>query len=53
MDKETWKIGRDCDKLEKLIKYYMDVKYHKKCLSEKEKLSQVTIKQSSFTFYEW
>ena len=42
------KIGTDCDKMEKLIKYHMHVQYHTKCLFEKEKLSQVTVKQSSF-----
>ena len=36
IDKETWKIGKDCDKMEKLIKYHMHVKYHKKSLFEKE-----------------
>ena len=36
--KETWKIGTDCDKMEKLIKYNMPVQYHKKCLlGEKNK----------------
>ena len=25
IDKETWKIGSDCYKIEKLIKYYMHV----------------------------
>ena len=30
IDKETLKIGTDCDKIEKLIKYNMPVQYHKK-----------------------
>ena len=43
IDKETWKIGTDCDKMEKLIKYNMPVQYHKKCLlwEKKQKLSKV------------
>ena len=44
IDTETWKIGTDCDKIEKLIKYQMHVQYHKTCLSENERLSQVTEK---------
>ena len=52
IDTETWKIGTDCDKIEKLIKYYMHVQYHKKCLSEKERLSQVTANNPVF-LYEW
>ena len=35
--KETWKIGKDHDKMKKLIKYLMQVQYHKKHLFEKEK----------------
>ena len=38
IDKETWKIGTDRDKLEKLIKYHMHIQYHKKNLFEKEKI---------------
>ena len=34
IDKKTWKIGTDRDKMEKLIKYRMHV-YHKKRLFEK------------------
>ena len=30
------KIGTDHDKMENLIKYNIHVKYHKKCLFEKE-----------------
>ena len=30
IEKETWKIGTDRDKLEKLIKYCMYIQYHKK-----------------------
>ena len=48
VDKETWKIGTDCDKMEKLIKYHMHVKYHKKGLLKKKKLFQATVKQSTF-----
>ena len=25
IDKETWKIGKECHKMEKLIKYHMHV----------------------------
>ena len=35
IDKETWKIGKNHDKMEKLIKYNMPVQYHKKHLLEK------------------
>ena len=31
----------------------MHVQYHKKHLFEKEKLSQVTVKQYTVFFYEW
>ena len=41
IDKETWNIGTDCDKMEELIKYNMLVQYHKS-LFLKKKLSQVT-----------
>ena len=37
IDKETWKIGTDHDKMEKLIKYHLHVQYHKNHLLEKEK----------------
>ena len=30
IDKETWKIGTDRDKMEKLIKYNKPGQYHKK-----------------------
>ena len=36
IDKETWKIGTDSDKMEKLIKYNMPFQYHKKCLLGKK-----------------
>ena len=41
--------------MEKLIKYHLHVQYHKKRLFEKEKLSQVNVKQSTIylkDFYE-
>ena len=41
IDKETWKIGTDCDKIEELIKYNIHVQYHKNVFFLK-KLSQVT-----------
>ena len=45
INKETWKIGTDRDKMEKLIIYHMHVQFHRKHLVEKEKkLSQVTVK---------
>ena len=53
IDRQTWKIGTDCDKMEKCIKYHMHVHYYKKRLFEKAKLSQVTVKQSTAFFYEW
>ena len=30
IDKETWNIGIDCNKMERLIKYTMSVQYRKK-----------------------
>ena len=53
IDKETWKIETDSDKMDKLLKHYMHVQNYKKRLFEKEKLSQVTVKQSTVFFYEW
>ena len=50
IDKETWKIRADLDKMEKSINYHMYVQYHKKNLLKKKKLSQVTIKQSTVFF---
>ena len=42
IDKETWKIGTDCNKMEKLIKYNMPVQYHKKhLLEEKKTINQI------------
>ena len=41
IDKETWKIGTDCEKMEKLINNHMHVQYHKKCLFEKKKKNDV------------
>ena len=42
IDKETWKVGTDCDKMEKLIKYNMHVQYHRRFILKKKELSQVT-----------
>ena len=39
MDKETWKIRTDPDKMAKSIKYHMHVQNHKRCLLEKTCLS--------------
>ena len=50
-DKETWRIGADCDKIEKLIKCNMHIQYHKSIFMKK-RLSQVT-KQLTVFFYEW
>ena len=46
-DKETWKIGTDRDKIEKLIKYNMSVQYHKSIVLKKKTYSS-NIKQCSF-----
>ena len=35
------KIGTDCDKMEKLIKYKMHEQYHKGIFLKEKKLSQV------------
>ena len=32
IDKEAWNVERDCDKMEKIIKYKMSAQYHKKRL---------------------
>ena len=40
IDKEAWKMGTDCGKMEKLIKYNICVQYHKSIFLKK--LSQVT-----------
>ena len=45
IDKETWKIGADHDKIEKIIKYNMYVQYHKTLWSN--------LKQFTDFFYEW
>ena len=37
IDKETWKIRAECDKMEKLIKNHIHIKYHKKDYFEEEK----------------
>ena len=46
IDKQTWKIGKDHNKMEKLIKYHMHVQYHKKHLFKKETKVQITRKAS-------
>ena len=48
--KETWKVGTDCDKMEKFLKYHMHVPYLKSVIFKKKKLSKVTIKKST-VFY--
>ena len=35
VSEETWKVGTDCDKMDKLIKYHIHLQYHKKCVFEK------------------
>ena len=50
IDKETWKVGTDCDKMEKFLKYHMHVPYLKSVFFKKKKLSKVTIKKST-VFY--
>ena len=47
LDKETWKIETDRDKMENLIKCHIHKQYHKKASFWKRKLSQVTVKQST------
>ena len=32
IDKETWNVETDRDKMDKVIEYKMYVQYHKKCL---------------------
>ena len=46
INKKTWKIGSDRDKMEILIKYHVHVKYQKKILFEKEN-TFFTVKQST------
>ena len=53
IDKETGKIGTDCDKMEKLIKYDMHVQYHKN-ISLKKKKNTFSCSVKQFTFLnEW
>ena len=47
IDKETWKIGTERDKMKKWIKYHMHVQYHKKHLFKKETKVQITRKAST------
>ena len=49
IDKETYKIGTDCDKMEKLIKYNTHVQYHKSVFLKKKKAFSGKVKQ--FTFF--
>ena len=51
IDKETWNAETDREKMEKLIKYEMYVRYHQNRLLKKTFLSNV--KQSIVFFYEW
>ena len=51
IDKETWNVERDCDKMEKMIKNKMSVQYHKKRLLLKKTFSS-NIKQSTIFFYD-
>ena len=44
IDKETWKIGTGCDKVEELIKYNMHVQYYKS-VSLKKKTFSSKVKQ--------
>ena len=53
IDKETWKIGTDCDEIGKLIKYHIHLKYNKKHLFEKETLYSSKCKTFHFFFYGW
>ena len=46
IDRERLKIRIDFDKMEKIIKNHVQVKYHKICFLEKDKLSQVIVEQS-------
>ena len=51
--KETWKIGTDRDKMEKLIKYHMHVYYHKKRFFEKDKTSSSNREIIHCFFFKW
>ena len=51
IDKETWNVERDCDKMEKMIKNKMSVQHHKKRLLLKKKTFSSNIKQSTVFFY--
>ena len=53
INKETWKIRTEHDKMETLIKYHMHIQFHKKHLFlKKKKNSQVTIK-TFHCFFLW
>ena len=52
IDKETWKIGKDRDKMEKLIKYNMMYNNIKSVFLKKKKAAfSSEVKQ--FTFFLW
>ena len=53
IDKETAKIGTDCDKMEKLIKYNMRVQYHKSISLKKKNTFSCNVKQFTFFLNEW
>ena len=45
IDKETWKIGTDCNKMEKLIKYNIYVQYYNKSIFLKKKKKKILKKK--------
>ena len=49
IDKETWKTGTDCDKMENLTKYNMHVQYHKSVFLKKNFPSNV----KNLLFFSW
>ena len=53
IDQETWKIGTDRDKVEKLSNTICMYSIIKTVFLKKKKLSQATVEQSTVFFFEW
>ena len=52
IDKETWNVETDCDKMDKISKYKMPVQCHKMRLLFTKTFSS-NAKQATVFFYEW
>ena len=52
IDKETWNVETNRDKMDKIIKYKISVQYHKMHVLFTKTFSS-NVKQSTVFFYEW